>query len=164
MTDTTVKIDARKKLEMAREVASAFPAPFRSAARDMFVALFDAYEAAYPRELAGSLAVLLAGGYSAYHHRVLPEEFAYAALAQWRALLAQGGTTIQIPRHDVESTYIRSVMIGMHLLASTAKNQALAEDSKEVRKLRAGGEQALRELLKVDADRVELTKDGFRIL
>lgn len=150
--------------DTAAELASAFPANARKSAKEMYALFFDTYEKQYPKDLAGGLAVLMFGGYEAFHNRVLPEDHFHAIYKQWQQLLAKGEAAhCGAPKADQEQTYVRAVMQGMQLTVATQKNLRMADDSADVARMKVAGKQALQELMKVEASRIELTDQGFSI-
>lgn len=149
-------------------LVAVYPAAARAQARQGFQQL----HAAYPQvarqldlpldDVASGLASFLAGSYMAYHNSSLDEAAVKPLAAQLRQALSAESSFARMSNADKQGMYDQLVMLGM-MLAVTQSQQQQQPDARTVAELREIGKRFLEGLLRVDADRVRLTRAGLRI-
>lgn len=150
------------------KLVAVYPAAMRAQARQGFQEL----HAAYPQvarqlglplnDVASALASFLAGCHMAYHNRSLDDAAVKPLADQLRQALAAESGFARMSNTEKQGLYDQLVMLGM-MLAVTQSQQQQRPNAQTVRELREVGGRFLEGLLKVDADRVQLSRQGLRI-
>ncbi|NML18502.1 DUF6683 family protein [Azohydromonas caseinilytica] len=149
-------------------MAAQYPPQQRARAQRNFEQLLAGYrlvEKKYglpPRDLAGAAAVYLTGAYSAYRNVELPEGYFPPLVAQMRAILAAEPAQTGAPLQDRQEMYEQLAIVGMLTVTAQLGLQQQPDPALEQR-LRAAGKDYLEQLLKVDAERVQLTERGLAL-
>jgi hypothetical protein len=112
------------------------------------------------RDLAGAAAAYLTGAYMAYHHTEVPDEWFPPLVAQMRGILAAEPAQAAAPLPVRQEMYEQLAIVGM-FAATLQTGLKQHPDAAMEQRMRAAGKGYLEQLLKVDADRVQLTERGL---
>lgn len=147
-------------------MASHYPAEERARVQRTFEQLLQLHQAVErkfgvpARDLAGAAAAYLTGAYMAYHHTNVPDEWFLPLVAQMRGILAAEPAQANAPLPVRQEMYEQLAIVGMFaaVMQLGLKQQP---DAAQEQRMRAAGKDYLEQLLKVDADRVQLTAQGL---
>lgn len=112
------------------------------------------------RDLAGAAAAYLTGAYMAYHHTNVPDAWFPPLVAQMRGILAAEPAQANAPLPVRQEMYEQLAIVGMFAAVMQLGLKQQPDAAMEQR-MRAAGKDYLEQLLKVDADRVQLTAQGL---
>lgn len=147
-------------------------AHYPSAARDQAERLFNELLAGYgqveqqyripKRDLAGAVASYIYGSYVAYRQVDLPDEYFEAVVRQMRQVLSARSELAQASPAERQESYEQFAILGMfmattHLALKQTPQPAAAAN------LRQAAKSHLEAFLKVDVDRIEITRQGLVI-
>lgn len=145
-------------------MAAQYPAPERARVQRTFEQLLQLHHGVErkfgvpERDLAGAAAAYLTGAYMAYHNTEVPDEWFVPLVTQMRGILATEAAGA--PQQARQEMYEQLAITGM-LAATMQMGLKQRPDAEATQRLRTAGKGYLEQLLKVDADRVQLTARGL---
>jgi hypothetical protein len=113
-------------------------------------------------DLAGAAAAYVTGAYMAYHNTDVPDEWFPPLVAQMRGILAAEPAQANAPVPERQALYEQLAIVGM-FAATMQTGLKQHPDAALEQRVRAAGKGYLEQLLKVDADRVQLTAQGLAV-
>lgn len=147
-------------------MAAHYPAEERARVQRTFEQLLQLHQAVErkfgvpARDLAGAAAAYLTGAYMAYHHTNVPDEWFLPLVAQMRGILAAEPAQANAPLPVRQEMYEQLAIVGMFAAVMQLGLKQQPDAAMEQR-MRSAGKDYLEQLLKVDADRVQLTAQGL---
>lgn len=114
------------------------------------------------RDLAGAAAAYVTGAYMAYHNTEVPDAWFPPLVAQMRGILAAEPAQASAPLPVRQEMYEQLAILGM-FAATLQTGLKQHPDAALEQRMRAAGKSYLEQLLKVDADRVQLTERGLAL-
>lgn len=149
-----------------KDLAAAYPPAAQSRAEAVFRDLLRQYgqlERQFgipPRDLGGAVAALLAGSYMAYRGVAFPDEHFKPLVAQMQAMVANNPEFASVPDADRQYTYDQLATLGMFLATTQMALQQRPNEALRAQ-MRLAAKGYLEQLLKTDAQRVQITASGL---
>ncbi|GGC18789.1 DUF6683 family protein [Pseudoduganella buxea] len=150
----------------ARALVASYPPGQRARVEALFKELLSGYrkiEAQFgiPRnDVGGAVAAFIAGSYMAYRDVDFPDQNFQALVNQMRLALASNGAFAHTSDAQKQELYEQMAILGTYM-ALTRDGLKQRPDAQVARNLQRAAKSYLEQLLKTDADRVQLTKTGL---
>jgi hypothetical protein len=150
----------------ASALASSYPPAQRARVEELFKELLSGYhkiesQFGIPRnDVGGAVAAFLAGSYMAYRDVDLPDQNFLALVNQMRLVLASNGEFARTSDAEKQELYEQMAILGTYM-ALTRDALKQRPDARVARNMQRAAKRYLEQLLKTDADRVQLTASGL---
>lgn len=150
------------------DLAAAYPEAARAQAEAVFRDLLRQYgnlEQRFgipPRDLGGAIAALLAGSYMAYRGVDFPDEHFKPLVAQMQTMVASNPEFDSVSEADRQYTYDQLAALGMFMATTQMALQQRPNEALSA-KMRSAAKGYLEQLLKADAQRVQITATGLSL-
>lgn len=157
-----------KSPEMPAKLAAKYPEADRKQIEKLYKDMLTLYPSiakklkVAPNDLAGALAAFVAGSWTAYHGQDFKDEYFLPLTRQMKALVANTKVFKAASLKEKQLVYEQMVIAGT---LSAVTHEALKQKpNQQIRaSLRNTGQKYLKEFFKVDANRVEIGKNGVTI-
>ena len=162
----SLTFDTEAKPIAPARLARAYPPDVRAQAKQVFGQTLDGYrkmESFYRlrrNDLAGALAVFVAGSYAAYRNEAVPDELFKPLIVQMQGVLQATGSLDKIGVAEKQELYENLAILGTYM-ALTREGLQQTPNDKIAANLKLAARGYLEQALKLDPDRMKLTEQGL---
>lgn len=165
---SAVSFVATKDTNVAAKLSESYPAPKREEVRRVFadlLSMFHEVERSFGisrHDLAGAVAMFLAGSYEAYTDRSIEPSDFKALVGQMQQIIATNPEFEKASNAEKQEMYEQMAILGM-FMAGTQDELSRKPNPRIAANMKQAAKGYLEQFLKTDAERVQITERGLEI-